>query len=61
MDMNGKDLLKLMIKEGWEEIRVEGSHHIMKKGDTTISVPVHGNQSIKKGLLNRILKDAGLK
>lgn len=61
MDMNGKDLLRYMINNGWEDIRIEGSHHIMKKGDKMISVPVHGNKSIKKGLLNRILKDAGLK
>ncbi|MBR1477436.1 MAG: type II toxin-antitoxin system HicA family toxin [Lachnospiraceae bacterium] len=61
MDMDGKELLKLMRNNDWEEVRVEGSHHIMKKGNKEISVPVHGSKSIKKGLLNKILKDAGLK
>jgi predicted RNase H-like HicB family nuclease len=31
MDMSGKELLKLSKKEGWEEVRIEGSHHIMRK------------------------------
>ena len=61
MDMNGKDLLKLLKKNGWKEVRVEGGHHIMRKGDKEISVPVHGSKSVPKGLLHSILKDAGLK
>ena len=48
---------------GWELKRIKGSHHIYKKpGEMRlITVPVHGNESLKPGLLNRILKDAGLK
>lgn len=61
MDMDGKELVKLLKKNGWMEVRIEGSHHIMKKGDKEISVPVHGSKSMKKGLLNAILKEAGLK
>ena len=61
MDMNGKELLKLAKKTGWEEVRIEGSHHIMRKDGKEISIPVHGSKSIKKGLLNQILKDMGLK
>ena len=37
MDMNGKDLLKLAKKNGWDEIRIEGSHHIMRKDGREIS------------------------
>lgn len=61
MDMNGQELLKLLKKNGWQEVRVTGSHHIMRKGDKELSVPVHGSKSVPKGLLNSILKDAGLK
>jgi predicted RNA binding protein YcfA (HicA-like mRNA interferase family) len=53
-----------MLEEaGWELKRIKGSHHIYKKtGEMRlITVPVHGNESLKPGLLNRILKDAGLK
>lgn len=61
MTMSGKELVKLLTKNGWMLERVQGSHHIMVKGDKTITVPVHGNQDLKPGLLGAILKQAGLK
>ena len=61
MDMNGKELVKLLKKNGWKKVRVVGSHHILRKNGVEISVPVHGTKSIKPGLLNAILKYAGLK
>ncbi len=61
MDMSGKEVIKLLKSNGWKEVRVEGSHHIMKKEAKEISVPLHGNKSMKKGLLNAILKEANLK
>ena len=61
MDMNGKELVKLLKSNGWRKVRVEGSHHILKKDGREICVPVHGTKSIKPGLLNSILKYAGLK
>ena len=33
--MKDKDLLKMFKKNGWTEVRVHGSHHIMKKGNQT--------------------------
>jgi len=59
--MTGKEIVKLLIKNGWEIDRVKGSHHIMKKKDKTITVPVHGKKDIPIGTLNDILKEAGLK
>ena len=61
MDMNGKELLKLLKNNGWQEVRIEGSHHVMRKDNQTLIVPVHGSKSVKKGLLNAFLKEAGLK
>ena len=61
MDMNGKELVKLLKSNGWKRVRIEGSHHIMRKNGKEISVPVHGKKSIKAGLLNAILKYADLK
>lgn len=59
--MLGKDLVKLLKQHGFVELRVEGSHHYLEKDGVKISVPVHAGKDVKKGLLNRILKDAGLK
>ncbi len=61
MPLTGKDMLKLLKKNGWKEIRVTGSHHVMEKGSKQVIVPVHGNKDLRKGLEQRILKDAELK
>lgn len=58
--MKDKDLIKFLKKNGWTLDRINGSHHIFRKEDTTISVPVHG-KNVPTGLLYQILKDAGLK
>jgi predicted RNA binding protein YcfA (HicA-like mRNA interferase family) len=56
-----KDLVKKLKKDGWIEDRVNGSHHILLKDDITLSVPVHGNEDLKPGILNSLLKKAGYK
>lgn len=58
--MKDKDLLKLLLKNGWTEDRVTGSHHILFKDGKIISVPVH-NKDMKKGTEATLLKQAGLK
>ncbi len=58
--MLGKDLIKLLQKNGWEIDRIQGSHYVMKKDSQTETVPVH-NKDIPTGLLNKILKRTGLK
>ena len=49
-------------RNGWTLERVQGSHQIfVKKGETVrISVPVHGNRPLKKGLQAHLTKLAGL-
>lgn len=58
--MKDKELLSLLKKNGWRVDRINGSHHILVKGNKTISLPVHG-ADMKTGLENAILKQAGLK
>lgn len=56
-------MLKLLKTNGWEIVRINGSHHILRKEGTTekIVVPVHGNYTLKRGTENSILKQAKLK
>lgn len=61
MTMSGKQLVKRLLEEGWELDRISGSHHMMAKGNKTVSVPVHDNKPLPTGLLNKLLKQAGLK
>ena len=60
--ISGKAFCKLLHLHGWQLQRIRGSHHIyLHQGKTEIlTVPVHGNQDLKMGTLNKLLKDAGL-
>lgn len=58
--MRDKDLLKLLKKNGWRLIRINGSHHILQKGEQTMTVPIHG-KDVPVGLLSKILKETGVK
>ncbi len=55
--LNGKELLKILVKQGFTIERIEGSHHILKKPDGQIVVnPIHAGEEIGPGLLIRIIK-----
>ena len=58
--MRDKDLLKLMQKNGWKVVRVNGSHHILEKDGKIETIPIHG-KDVPNGLLNAILKRHCLK
>ena len=60
MPLTGKGMLKLLKKHGWKVERQEGSHCQLFKDGRRITVPIHSNKDLKKGLEQRILKDAGL-
>ena len=58
--MNGKDVIRKLKEHGWEDIRVRGSHHLLRKDGVTVPVPVHGSRDIGTGLLKKIAKDTGV-
>jgi predicted RNA binding protein YcfA (HicA-like mRNA interferase family) len=60
--ISGKEFAKILEQNGWLLLRINGSHHIYRKPNSParISVPIHGNQSLKLGLLRYFLKVANL-
>ncbi|NTW70122.1 MAG: type II toxin-antitoxin system HicA family toxin [Chlorobiaceae bacterium] len=58
--ISGKHFVGLLEKRGWLLVRINGSHHAdMKPGNLArISVPVHGNDDLKIGLLRHFMKVA---
>jgi predicted RNA binding protein YcfA (HicA-like mRNA interferase family) len=60
--LTGKELSRLLERNGWILKRVQGSHHIYARPGSKVrlSVPVHGNQSLKAGLQKHLMKLAGL-
>jgi predicted RNA binding protein YcfA (HicA-like mRNA interferase family) len=57
-----RDLLKLLHEDGWSLERQKGSHrqfrHARKKG--TVTLNGHEGDTLSHGLVNAILKQAGL-
>lgn len=63
MPLKPKEIIKLLEKNGFAEIKSNnGSHRKYYNEETkkTVIVPFHAKE-LKKGLESRILKDAGLK
>ena len=60
--VSGKKLARALERKGWSLLRIHGSHHIYGRKNSVVrlSVPVHGNKPLKKGLLNHLLGSAGL-
>lgn len=60
--VSGKEFAKLLEHHGWSLLRVQGSHHVYGKAGSNVrlSIPVHGNQTLKIGLLKHLMKLAGL-
>lgn len=62
LNMNGKAVIKVLRKHGFECIRINGSHHIMWDGkNCPFPVPVHGARDLGLGLLRQIEKQSGVK
>ena len=60
--ISGIDAIKRLKKAGFVATRQKGSHVRLEKSlsDTTIKITVPLHSELKKGTLNRIIKDAGL-
>jgi predicted RNA binding protein YcfA (HicA-like mRNA interferase family) len=60
--VSGREFAKIIERHGWRLLRVQGSHHIYGKPGSTVrlSIPVHGNQPLKRGLLAHLMKLASL-
>ena len=60
--LSGKELCRLLERHGWTLRRTASSHHVYWKpgSEYRISVPVHGNRALKRGLQRHLLKLAGI-
>ena len=59
--MKSKDIIKVLLKDGWELHHVKGSHHQykhpVKSGKVTVP---HPKKSLPKGTVKSIFKQAGI-
>jgi len=61
--MKVRELIKLLEDDGWQQVRMRGSHrqfqHPTKQGTVTVAGKM--NVDIPAGTLNSVLRHAGLK
>lgn len=60
--VSGKEFTKVLERNGWVLLRIEGSHHIYGKpgSNVRLCIPIHGNHAMKIGLLKHMMKLANL-
>ncbi|MCX6623291.1 MAG: type II toxin-antitoxin system HicA family toxin [Acidobacteria bacterium] len=60
--LSGKEFARMLESHGWSLQRTNGSYHIYAKAGSPVrlSVPTHGNESLKIGLQRHLMKLAGL-
>ena len=60
--VSGKEFSKILEKQGWRLLRIHGSHHVYGKEDSNVrlSIPIHKNKPLKKGLLRHLMKISGI-
>jgi len=56
--ISGKELVKLLERLGFVVVRIKGSHYRLKHEDGRVTtVPVHKNEDLPKGLLQKIVRE----
>lgn len=59
--LSAREIIRLLERHGFTLERQSGSHAIYRHPDgRRTTVPIHGKRDIGRGLLRRILRDAGL-
>ena len=59
--INAKKFIKFLQSKGFEFIRQKGSHQRYKHKDgRAITIPIHGKDNLKRGLLNGILNELNI-
>ncbi|MFY7998027.1 MAG: type II toxin-antitoxin system HicA family toxin [Candidatus Kapaibacteriota bacterium] len=58
--VSGKELIRVIEKCGWQIRRQTGSHVLLYKPDSGVTLPVPNHKTVSKGTLHAILKDADI-
>jgi predicted RNA binding protein YcfA (HicA-like mRNA interferase family) len=58
--VTGKEMVRFLERQGFNLLRVRGSHHFFERDGVHTSVPVHGNAPLRIGTLRSILRDINM-
>ena len=59
--MKSSEFHKMILKNGWDLLRVKGSHYTYQKDGRNYTAPFHGSKEMGKGIEMKIRKEMGLK
>ena len=55
--VTGSEMCRFLERQGFQLLRVRGSHHFYSRDELRTTVPVHGIRPLKIGTLRSILRD----
>jgi len=58
--ISGKEAAKAFSTVGWHADRQVGSHLVMRKEDSKVTLSIPQHKELKPGLLRKLIKNAGL-
>jgi len=58
VERNSRKIIKRLKREGWDEVRSNGSHHQFEKDGKRLTVP-HPKKDLPVGTARSIARDAG--
>ena len=58
--LSGIKVVKAFAKKGWKPVRQTGSHVIMMRDDSIVTLSIPQHKTVKRGTLRALIKDAGL-
>ncbi len=58
--ISGKKAIKAFSRSGWLAHRQVGSHVVLRKEGSRVTISVPKHKELKPGLLRNLIKDAGL-
>ena len=58
--VSGEQAIKAFSKAGWYPHRQVGSHVVLRKEGSKVTLSVPRHRELKPGLLRRLIRDAGL-
>ncbi|GGB44412.1 addiction module toxin, HicA family protein [Roseibium aquae] len=58
METNSRKIIRKLEQDGFELVKIAGSHHKFKKGNLTVTVP-HPKKDLPLGTVRSIYKQAG--
>ncbi len=58
VERNSRKIIKRLKREGWNEVRISGSHHQFEKDGKRLTVP-HPKKDLPVGTARAIARDAG--